>query len=322
MTQRTLFPLLLVGLPVGLAISVVAALYLYYNPLDIPLPSRPKRADAIAMLRRSPGEKDLLDYQRLLTTDLAGRGAGQPARQRAAANWIASTLGPSNLGLAVRMVDSEMAATGEAETGSGPLVPTIIAEVPGTRQRNEALLVVTGYHDDIPDLNSALSTASLMTVAGAFAGTPQRRTVIFAFLGGESPSLQGEPPLDALVKSLRLRDVTVRGVLDLRTAAAPPAAPADHTAPRARASVLAPRDGQAWTGEMREAFAPRKPEGLPVEFPPAADAPPAAAALAGWRAAPAPYLLLWLQPAAANDQAAPLALARSLEGVLQALANQ
>jgi|GEM_PF-3565159 len=319
MTQRTLFPLLLVGLPVGLAASVIAALYLYYNPLDLPLPSRPKRADAIAMLRRSPGEKDLYDYQRLLTTDLAGRGAGQPARQRAAANWIASTLGPSNLGLAVRMVDTEMAG---AEAGTGALVPTIIAEVQGTRQRNEALLVVTGYHDDIPEFNSSLSTASLMTVAGAFAGTPQRRTVIFAFMGSETPSLQGEPPLDALVKSLRLRDLTVRGVLDLRAAARPPADQADQVAPRARAAVLAPREGQAWTGEMREAFAPRKPEGLPVEFPPAADAPPAATALAGWRAAPAPYLLLWLQPATPNDQASPLALARSLEGVLQALANQ
>jgi hypothetical protein len=59
-----------------------------------------------------------------------------------------------------------------------------------------------------------------------------------------------------------------------------------------------------------------------VNFPEAGDAPPEASALAGWSAAPAPYLLLWVQTKAPNDEATPLAVARSLEGVLQALANQ
>lgn len=319
MTQRTLFPILLVGLPIGLAISVVVALYLYYHPLDIPLPSRPKRASAAALLRRSPNENDLRDYRRLLTTDLALGSPVAPARQRAATNWIASTLGPSNLGLPVQ----ELAAPTlpGAPEASGAAAPTLVIELPGTRRKDEAIVVVTGSHGDAPGLDGAVSTATVMSVAGAFAGTPQRRTLVFAFLAGEQAATGGQTPLDALVQSLQVREWTVLGILDLRVATVPEAATtAGRTA--ARAIVVPPRDGLSWTGEVREGFAPRKPEGLNLEFAAPADAPAAATTLAGWRAAPAPYLLLHLTPAAPNDEASPLALARSLEGVLQTLANQ
>ena len=120
MTQRNLFPILLVGLPIGLGLSVVAALYLYYNPLDIPLPSRPTRQDAAVFLRRSPSESDLRDYHRILVTDLASRTRHAPDQQRTAANWIASTLGPSNLGLPVRLVESELGRMTE-QLASGQL---------------------------------------------------------------------------------------------------------------------------------------------------------------------------------------------------------
>jgi hypothetical protein len=319
MTQRTLFPILLVGLPIGLAVSVVVALYLYYHPLDFPLPSRPERASAASLLRRSPNENDLRDYRRLLTTDLALGSPADPARQRATANWIASTLGPSNLGLPVL----ELATTPDPGTPAGAVAaaPTLIIELPGTRRRNDAIVIVTGYHADAPGLDGAVATSTLMSVAGAFAGAPQRRSLVFAFLPGEEVVAGGRTPLEALVQSLKVRDLTVRGIIDLRVAARPQAASSVGTTP-ARAMAVPPRDGLAWTGEVREGFAPRKPEGLSLEFAAPADAPAVAAALAGWRDAPAPYLLLHLAPAAANDEVSPLALARSLEGVLQTLANQ
>lgn len=319
MTQRTLFPILLVGLPVGLAVSVVVALYLYYHPLDIPLPSRPERTSAASLLRRSPNEKDLRDYRRVLTTDLALKPSADAARRRATANWIASTLGPSNLGLVVQELAIVPDSQGTPETGAS--APTLLIELAGTRQKSEAILVITGYHADAPDFDESVSTATLMSVAGAFAGTPQRRSLVFAFMSGENADASGRVPLDALVQSLKVRNLTVRGILDLRVAAAP-ASPSPSGAPSARATAASPRPGLAWTSEVRESFAPRKPAGLNLEFVEPADAPPAAAALAGWRAAPAPYVLLHLTPAAANDETSPLALARSLEGVLQALANQ
>ena len=319
MTQRTLFPILLVGLPIGLAVSVVVALYLYYNPLDIPLPSRPERPSAASLLRRSPNENDLRDYRRLLTTDLALTPSADPARQRAAANWIASTLGPSNLGLSVQ--ELALAPEGGTDPASVATAPTLVIELPGTRRKDEAILVMTGYHAEAPGLDGAVSTSTLMSVAGAFAGTPQRRGLVFAFVPGEGADAGGHVPLDALVQSLKVRDLTVRGILDLRVAAAP-APPSRSGAPAARATAASPRAGLSWTSEVRESFAPRKPAGLSLEFVDPADAPPAAAALAGWRAAPAPYVLVHLTPAAANDETSPLALARSLEGVLQALANQ
>jgi hypothetical protein len=313
MTQRTLFPILLVGLPIGLAVSVVVALYLYYNPLDIPLPSRPRRPDSAALLRRSPNETDLRDYRRILSTDLALRPPVDPARQRAVANWIASTLGPSNIGLPARLLNDA------TETAANPdpaaLPPTVLIEIPGTRQKNDAIVVATGAHPESAGLENAVSTSALMTVAGAFAGTPQRRTLVFVFLPGESADTQGRSPIDAVVQSLRLRSMTVRGIIDLRVGTEP-------STPRARVLAASPRDGLAWTGEVREAFATRKPEGLSLEFIPPAEAPAAATSLAGWRSAPAPYVLLHLSPAAPNDESSPLALARSLEGVLQALANQ
>ena len=319
MTQRNLFPILLVGLPIGLGLSVVAALYLYYNPLDIPLPSRPTRQDAAVFLRRSPNESDLRDYHRILVTDLASRTRHAPDQQRTAANWIASTLGPSNLGLPVRLVESELPGTADAPPVRSA---SLVVELTGTRQKNEAIVIVTGYETDTPGMNSALSTASLMTVVSSFIATPQRRTLVFAFQSSETPAVQGGPPLDALIQSLKLRDLSIKGILDLRVSASASLASPDLPTPKAMLEICAPREGQSWTGEVREAFAPRKPAGVPVDFPAAADAPPDASALAGWSAAPAPYLLLWVRPKAPNDEATPLAVARSLEGVLQALANQ
>lgn len=315
MTQRTLFPILLVGLPIGLAVSIVVAVYLYYHPLDIPLPSRPKREDVRVLLRRSPNEGDLRDYRRILTTDLAVAGEGQdPAVRAATANWIASTLGPSNLGLDVRIM--ELGESADTQAGK-----TLVVEIPGTRQKNDVIILATSYRSATADIDDAVATSMLMAVAGAFTGAPQRRTLVMAFLPGEEPDQRGLTPLDAVVQAAQLRSQSVRGIIDLR-AARPQAPAADALAIKARVVAVAPRDGQPWTTEVREAFAPRKPAGLPLEFVTTSEAPPQAMGLGGWRSAPAPYLLLWLSPAAGNDEGSPLTLAQSLEGVLQTLANQ
>ncbi|MFN0126622.1 MAG: hypothetical protein ACKV19_08055 [Verrucomicrobiales bacterium] len=315
MTQRTLFPILLVGLPIGLAVSIVVAVYLYYNPLDIPLPSRPKREDVRTLLRRSPNEGDLRDYRRILTTDLAVSRDGQnPDVPAATANWIASTLGPSNLGLEVRFMESEESAGRQSNQ-------TLVVEIPGTRQKNDVILLATGYRSSTAEIDDAVATAALMSVAGAFTGAPQRRTLLIAFLPGETPDDRGLTPLDAVVQAAQLRSQSVRGILDLRVGR-PPAPESSAPALQARVVAVAPRDDQPWTTEVREAFAPRKPAGLPLEFVTTSEVPPQAMVLGGWRSSPAPYLLLWLFPAAGNHEGSPLALAQSLEGVLQTLANQ
>jgi len=317
MTQRTLIPLLLVGLPVGLAISIVAALYLYYHPLDFPLPGRSKSKDSAALFRRSPNEDDLRDYRRILTTDLATRAAEDPARQRATANWITSTLGPTNFGLTVQSLTGGVPTEGWA---GDSLPDSLVIEIPGSRLKNEIVLVVTAHHSGTDGVDDAVSTAVGMSLVGAFAGTPQRRTLVFGFLGRELADPDGLTPLDRLVQYLRLRGLHVAGVLDIRVGRPLPA-PSDGS-PRAGVLAAAPVDGHAWTGEVREAFAPRKPDTMSFDFVAPAAIPAAATSLAGWRSPPAPYVLVWLTPAAANDEASPLALARSLEGVLQALANR
>lgn len=317
MSQRTLFRLLLVGLPVGLAASVVIALYLYYNPLDFPLPGRPKRTDAAAMMRRSPNETDLRDYRRLLSTDLDTSTSASPEAVRTTANWIASTLGPSNVGLSTSLLEPGGAIAGE---NSAP-APIVLVEVPGSRLRNEVVLSVTGYRGSPGIFDPCVATSTMMTVAGAFAGTPQRRTLVFAFLPGETGDASLQAPLEAVVKSLTVRRLLVRGVLDFRVSPAP-LPPANGPAARAHWRAMAPDEASPWTGEVREAIAPRKPATLSFDFARSDEAPQAARSLAGWSGSIAPYVLLVLTPAAPNDESAPLAAARTLEGVIQALANQ
>ena len=317
MSQRTLFRLLLVGLPVGLALSVVIALYLYYNPLDIPLPGRPERPDAATLLRRSPNERDLRDYRRILSTELdTSSGAGAEAT-RTAANWIASTLGPSNVGMPTSLLERGGAT---AESPAGP-APVVMIEVPGSRLRNEVILIVTGYRESVGVFQAPVGTSALMTVAGAFAGTPQRRTLVFAFLPDETAEAPLPASLEAVVQSLNVRRLKVRGVLDLRSAPAT-LPPSDGQTPRAELLAMAPSGDLPWAGEVREAFAPRKPDGVSFEFANASEVSDAARGLAGWRGTIAPYVLLVLTPAAPNDEASPLSVARALEGVIQALANQ
>ncbi len=327
MTQRTLIPIFLVGLPIGLAVSVVAALYLYYNPLDIPLPRRAQREDVRRFLRHSPNEQDLREYRRILTTELSAQALPASSRRSARASWIASTLGPSNLGFTVRSLEPDNSNAPDnseqpdPQTAAGLPERSLLIEIPGSRLKNEAIVVATGYQSDaqgVQEMDDDTATATVMSLAGAFTGAPQRRTLIIAFLASESADHIGRSPLDAVVHDVKLRSLTLRGIIDLRVAR--PAAPAP--VPRAHAVALAPRDAQPWTAEVREAFAPRRPSGLALEFIDASDAPAPAASLAGWRNPPAPYVLLWLTPAAASDEASPLALAQSLEGVLQALANQ
>lgn len=314
MTQRSFLSFILVGLPVGLAVSIGIALYLYYHPLDFPGSKRGAGGSFASAQRKSPTEKDLREYRRILGSDLAERSGANPAARLAAANWIASTLGPTNLGLSTHILES----------ASGPEVArTVWAEIEGSRHKNDAIIIGTGYDTSTPGLDSGASTALVMTLANAFAGTPQRKTLVFAFTGEETGREGMEPPLRRLVQHLRFKGRTVKGIIDVRVLDAAARDALSPSAP-AQATLFFAQENDPWASEIREAMAPRKPAHLSLSHEARASAPAPFAALGSWDPAPsaAPVSLLGIIPPTAADNAAALAVATSLEGVLQALANQ
>ncbi len=305
MTQRAWMRLFLLGLPVGLAVSVVAGIYFYYHPLDV-LPDRSRQHRAVApLLRKSPTEHDLADYRRVLT-EVAARPVGLPERVRAAGNWIASTLGPSNMGHAVRVEEIE-------DEAGGHVARPVWVELPGQRSPDQVLLVGAGYASGRPAFDSASSAAVLLTVANAFVNAPQRETVVFAFFddsatveAAETADAFKPPGLEPVIRHLQGQGRVLSGIVLLDPASEEPGG----MTPPGR--MLFSDAHATFTRQVREALLPRLP-GWTADLP-----------MASEDEARTAFPTVVLSPAAAPSPSEPalLSLAIALEASLPSLANR
>ena len=272
---------------------------------------RPARPAATDLIRKSPTEKDLRDYRRILSSELPTRATGAPEALKAAANWITSTLGPTNIGLPVRT----------QELGLKPNAGrNILVELPGRRGSAEVIVVCTGYDGDHLGFDSGSGTAMMMTVANAFVGLQQRRAVVFAFLCHDEPPGGEKSGVEGLIDELRASGRRIRGVIDLRVV--PTVSKETSAASRIKVHSESVRD--TWGTDVIDALRARQPPMASIETM-TQSRPPEPLSRTAWSRQPqqgVPWVLLVLSPGGPEDVESMLTLARSLEGMIQVLANQ
>ncbi|NOY00075.1 MAG: M28 family peptidase [Verrucomicrobia bacterium] len=202
----------LVGLPVGLVvIPAVSIIYTeWFKPYQNSLPSVREQQFA-TMMRKSVSREDLEDYVNVLTEDIGERHMGKMENLKAAAYFIESSLGESNMGYKVSRQKYE---------SEGNEVWNLEVTVPGTGNSGE-IVVVGAHYDTVPGSPGADDNASgvsaLMCLANAFIGSKNEMTIKFvAFVNEERPWAETEN-MGSLVyaKALKLRGKKVVAMISL-----------------------------------------------------------------------------------------------------------
>ncbi|MCF6313444.1 MAG: M28 family peptidase [Verrucomicrobiales bacterium] len=202
----------LVGLPAGL-ILITAASFIYTEWF---MPRQAKRPDArerqfAQMMRKEVNRKDLESYVRVLAEDIGERHTGELESLQAAAFFIESSLGASNMGYRVQR---QKYTAGEQE------VWNLEVTVPGNG-KSEEVVVIGAHYDTVAGSpgadDNASGVAALLSLANAFIGTENGRTLKFvAFVNEESPWARSDE-MGSLVyaKALKSKGVKVVAMISL-----------------------------------------------------------------------------------------------------------
>jgi hypothetical protein len=179
MTQRHLFPLLLVGLPVGLIVTGVAAMFLYFwKPSPAP-------AVILGVARQEVSLKALGDSMTLLTRELGTRQLTDVTSLRNTANYLESTLGPRNIGYTV---------TRTTWPHGQQHVPTLSADLLGSSHPDEWVIVTARYDTESPvgGADDATNVAALMSLAHSCVGQHPQRSIRWLLYAGDGLRHEGE----------------------------------------------------------------------------------------------------------------------------------
>lgn len=189
MKEGALIRSLIVALPTGLLVLGVGAMvFTHMNPKEKEAdPNEKVRLEAASLNRRPITQADLEKNLAILTEQIGERHLGKPNALEQAAIWIESTMGGANLGY---QIDRHAYSVGDQE------VRNLIAELPGKSRRDE-IVVIGAHYDTVPGCPGAndngTGVVALLSLAKAFAGDPQERTVRFvAFVNEEPPYFQTE----------------------------------------------------------------------------------------------------------------------------------
>jgi len=180
---------LVLALPTGLLLMGLGSVLLTQFGTDAPErdPNEAIRMEAAALGRKPVNAGDLERYLEVLSGTIGERNLGAPESLEGAAVWIESTLSGGNIGYTVER---------HVYSVDGTEVRNLIAELPGTKRRDE-IVVIGAHYDTVPGSPGAndngTGVAALLALARAFAGDPQERTVRFAaFVNEEPPYFQTE----------------------------------------------------------------------------------------------------------------------------------
>lgn len=174
MKEGALIRFLLVGLPAGLLVLGVGAMFYSQiqaekEPAD---PNEAIRLEAASLQQRPVGEEDLSRSLTILSGQLADRSFANAEGLEKTAFWLESTLGGGNIGYVVERHGFET---------SGRELRNLIAELPGRDRRKEIIVVGVRYDETGADG----SIAAFLALARALAGEAQQRTIRFvAFADG------------------------------------------------------------------------------------------------------------------------------------------
>ncbi len=182
MREGFLIRFLIVALPAGLLLSgILAVLNTHFDEEKESVdPNEKVRLEAAAINRKPVHAADLATSLEILSGRIGERHLRLPEKLESAAVWIESTLGPGNIGYVVERQVFEV---------NGLRVRNLIAELPGRGRRDE-IVVVAAHYDTVPGSPGANASgsgiAALVSLARAFAGDPQARTLRFVALVNEA----------------------------------------------------------------------------------------------------------------------------------------
>ena len=202
----------LVGLPVGLVLITASSIFVteWIQPRRESA-ADPRQQQYAAMMRKPVSREDLETYVRILSQDIGERHLGKMENLKAAAYFIESSLGPSNMGYQVQRQKYQV---------EGHEVWNLEVTVPGSGKEN-GLIVIGAHYDTVPGSpgadDNASGVAALLSLANAFIGTENEMTLKFvAFVNEEMPWAKTEN-MGSLVyaKALKKRGEKVKGMISL-----------------------------------------------------------------------------------------------------------
>lgn len=204
-----------VALPLGLLIIGIGSMMITVlrkpgHEVDV---NEAIRMEAAAINRKPVNRPDMERFLKILTEDIGERNLGVPDQLEKAAVWIESTMRGGNIGYTVERQEYSV---------DGKVVRNLIAELPGGKRRDE-IVVVGAHYDTVPDCPGAndngSSVASLLSLAQAFAGDSQERTVRFAFFVNEEPPYFQTDKMGSVVyaKRCKQREENIVAMLALDT---------------------------------------------------------------------------------------------------------
>lgn len=197
-TSGRLVRFFVAGLPWGLVLMGALSFVFYFNKKNKPDVSPTEFA---AVLRKDLNATDQERYQRILGREIGARTLGDVDNLLAAAAFMESTLGPSNMGYSVLRQDFN--------AGKTPL-QNVIVPLLGRKLPGEAVLVVAPYDTKSEALvDESAAPAAMLGLAHSLAGDVQGRTIVFLAtvnVGAERDDANGlwQAAQDATIKDLKL----------------------------------------------------------------------------------------------------------------------
>lgn len=178
-------PWALVGLPVGLMIGLVIALWIYFEKKEREAVRTHSHARA---LQREPNTADL---DRHLSILREADSAAPDARLETLRSYLESTLGPSNMGYQV---------TEDRHTAGGGERANLTTELPGTKAPREIVLVLAEYGAP-PSAAGLEQIAAFLALAQAVTGSPRIKTIRFLALDASPGADDGKQRLTRALDS-------------------------------------------------------------------------------------------------------------------------
>lgn len=216
MDQGKIIRACLIGLPTGILVLGVATIFVthFWGGEDQEIiEANEKRAEVAGMMRKPVAQSDLEKYVSVLAGDIGERNLGNYKKLRAAAFWIESSLGPSNMGYQVDRQKFEV---------EGEEVWNVVAELPGLERADE-IVVVGAHYDTVPDCPGAndngTGVAALLALANSFSGMKPKRTIQFVAFVNEEPPYFHTEEMGSVVfaKQLSRQGAKVAAMISLET---------------------------------------------------------------------------------------------------------
>lgn len=181
-TQPQVIRFLILGLPTGLIITGVIAMFVYFK-----LDRKREQLESRTLVSKAVNEADLRAAVHTLSAAIGPRPTAVPETVSSARKFIQSTLGPANLGYMVSRVEFEM---------EGQPWHHLVIDLAGKSEalRNEVVIVTANYDtaSGSPGADgNASGVAALMSIAQSFAGAATDRSVRFVATVHDAPPFAG-----------------------------------------------------------------------------------------------------------------------------------